>query len=203
MARVEVEKLLPVSDARPGMAAFKFRKPGESYYDLPSSYTETGKYYNGDLNDYYHVGLVAEDPHYVLNARSSADGFVSNKITDGWDCVGYLKQVEYDSEVEIMQTAVITANSGSTVNMRKDPSKGAALVYRIPIGEVVIVESIDGAWAKVQYSKYSGYVLTEYLAFIDDNADLPADSAADRELLDNLYVARDAINAAIKAAGGI
>ena len=58
MARVEVKELLPISQAKPGMIAFKKREPGEEGYNLPDDYLLGGSHYNGDLADYHHVGLV-------------------------------------------------------------------------------------------------------------------------------------------------
>ena len=60
-ARKETDYLLPLSgtgDLKPGEIVFKAREPGKSGYSLPSRYKKGGKYYNGDLRDYYHIGLV-------------------------------------------------------------------------------------------------------------------------------------------------
>ena len=131
IARVEVVELLPISEAKPGMAAFKTRNPGDSRYNLPSSYQKGAKYYNGDLRDFYHIGLVSERGT-VLNAQSSATGFVESKI-DSWTCVAYLKQVDYGDDAANDSTvdsavddntakesipAVVTAETGKTVNLR-------------------------------------------------------------------------------------
>ena len=93
IARVEVDELLPISQAKPGMVAFKARNPGDAKYALPSTYKSGGKNYNGDLRDFYHVGVVGQNGK-VLNAQSSSTGFVESPIKT-WTCVGYLKQVDY------------------------------------------------------------------------------------------------------------
>ena len=102
IARGYVAKLLPVSEAKPGMAAFKARAPGEQLYDLPAQYRQGGKYYNGDLNDYYHIGLMDDDPRYVLNSQSTSRGFQRSKLADGWDAVACLKAVDYEEGGEEM-----------------------------------------------------------------------------------------------------
>lgn len=167
MARVETPKLLPINQARPGMIAYKARDPTEAGYALPDSYKPGGSHYNGDVRDYYHVGLVDEDPRYVLNARSPKDGFVRSPITQGWDAVGYGKQIDYgtmDKGDETMaQTAAVTAPSGSTVNLRAKPDTNGALVERVPVGEEVMVVSVSGAWAEVDYWGHRGYMMTQYL----------------------------------------
>lgn len=98
IARKYVRELLPLSEAMPGMAAFKAREPGEDYYALPQGYLPGGGQYNGDLNDYYHIGLIDEDPFFVLNAKNKASGFVRSSLSEGWDAVGYLTDVDYGDE---------------------------------------------------------------------------------------------------------
>ena len=100
IARVHVKELLPISEAKPGMAALKARTPDEDYYALPQGYMPGGGQYNGDLNDYYHIGLVDEDPAFVLNAKNEAEGFTRSSITEKWDAVGYLTAVDYAGDNE-------------------------------------------------------------------------------------------------------
>lgn len=96
IARTEIEELLPISEAKPGMAAFKVRAPGESRYALPSGYKKGGSHYNGDLRDFYHIGLVGNMGE-VLNAQSAETGFVSSPIGK-WAFVARLKQVDYGDD---------------------------------------------------------------------------------------------------------
>lgn len=170
MARTEVVQLIPISEATivPGMAAFKVRSPGENYYALPSSYKAGGKNYNGDLGDYYHVGLVDVDTSKVLNARSSADGFVSSPITQNWDYVAYLTQVDYGEEMPPMsetRTAVVVADSGNTVNLRSKPN--GALLDRVPVGATVTILAQQNGWCRVDYSGMVGWMDEDYLLMSD------------------------------------
>ena len=179
IARVEVEELIPINMATivPGMAAFKRRAPGENGYALPSGYQPGGDHYNGDLNDYYHVGLVDEDTARVLNAQSAATGFVASPIDKGWSHVGYLKQVDYERAspvspvapaspptAEQPATAFTTAPSGGTVNLRAAASLSAKLIDRIPIGQAVTLRGPEsGGWYPVRWGKKEGYVKADYL----------------------------------------
>ena len=172
MARVEAEELIPIGEAIvvPGMAAFKRREPGASGYALPSSYKQGGAHYNGDLGDYYHVGLVDEDTSRVLNAQSTSTGFVASSISQNWTHVAFLKQVDYVGEATdpvdatSSATAVIVAASGKTVNLRKTASKSASLVERVPIGQTVTLRGpeCDG-WYPVRWGKREGWVMAEFL----------------------------------------
>ena len=166
IARSYVAELLPISAAKPGMAAFKARAPTESGYALPAEYKQGGKYYNGDLRDFHHIGLVDEDARYILNAQSTKTGFVRSSISQGWDCVAYLKAVDYGTITkgdDGMQTMVVTADSGSTVNLRSRPGKNAPVLAKVPIGETVQALTISGGWATIRRGGVTGYMMEQYL----------------------------------------
>ncbi len=173
IARSHVGVLLPVSQARPGMAAFKLYAPGEPGYDLPNKFREGGAAYNGDLNDYHHVGLVDSDPNYVLNARGTEYGFCRNEIRDGWDCVAYLKNVDYDEggdepmpgEKVLARVVLPEGASGSTVNLRSEPSKNGKIRKRIPVGATVTVLTDQEFWCEVEAEGVSGWMMSNYLEY--------------------------------------
>lgn len=205
MARAEVEKLIPIDQAVivPGMAAFKHRLPGEAYYALPSSYKPGGKNYTGDLSDYYHVGLVDEDTSRVLNARSTADGFVASPITQGWTHVGYLTQVDYgnakeDIPMSEITTATVWADSGSTVNLRKSPDGDR--IDRVPVGAVVPVSGHQDGWSRIAYNGLTGWMMSSFLRMEGEPAaaDKPAEDTVSitlpRDLAEQL---RDALGNAL------
>ena len=106
IARVHVERLIPIDEALqgglivPGMAAFRSRAPGEAKYSLGSQYKAGGRYHNGDLRGYYHVGVVDEDTDYVLNAAGTRDDFERHPLRDNWSHVARLTDVDYDTPYE-------------------------------------------------------------------------------------------------------
>jgi hypothetical protein len=170
IARQYVVKLLPVSQAKPGMAAFKIRKPGQAHYDLPAKYQPGGAAYNGDLNDYYHIGLVDETGKNVYNAQSPDAGFGRSAVSK-WAYVAELKAVNYGGEVTPVEPGKdeipvgeykITAQSGKTVRIRKGPSKNSNIVYEAPVGDTVKVLASNDGWATVEYT-VKGYMMTDYL----------------------------------------
>lgn len=171
-----VGKLLPVSQAQPGMAAFKARVPGEQYYDLPDKYLPGGSSYDGDLNDYYHIGLVDDDIRYVLNAKGKDYGFCRDQLTtkNGWDYVAYLKGVDYGNSAEkekgeiIMQDAIVVLPSGAkgdTVNMRKAASTSSTVIVKVPVGSEVSVEEDQGQWCKIVYEGRTGWMMSNYIEY--------------------------------------
>lgn len=165
IARKYVAKILPISEARPGMAAFKLRKPGEEYYALPQGYMSGGANYNGDLNDYHHIGLIDEDPAYVLNAKSTKEGFKRSPISEGWDAVAYLNDVLYEEGGGQMTIGIytVTAESGGTVRMRKLPTTDSDSIAKVPVGtDVEVLEGADG-WAKINHNGQNGYMMDRFL----------------------------------------
>ena len=163
--RYIVGQLLPVSEAEPGMAAFKFKNPGEGGWDLPDKYDR-----DPDQRDYYHIGLIDEDGAHVLNAQSTQAGFTRTDLSR-WNAVAYLEDVDYDDaekkkEEHEMRQAIVTAKSGSTVNVRQAPIVTSKLIDRLPIGALVDVEDDLGDWMKIQYrGDRVGYMMANYLEY--------------------------------------
>lgn len=191
IARVEVDELLPISQAKTGMVAFKARNPGDAKYALPSAYKSGGKNYNGDLRDFYHVGIVGQNGK-VLNAQSSSTGFVESPIKT-WTCVGYLKQVNYgdiqednmtNDSIDILYTAEVIAESGSTVRMRSKPLKNAPIVANVKVGTQVNLLETTSDWCQIEVNGKVGYMMSKFLNKIDsvqesepdlsDSIDIPA-----------------------------
>ena len=186
-----IGKMMPIGFAKPGMAAFKARVPGESGYDLPDKYKSSG-----DLSDYYHIGLVDDDPHYVLNAKGEKSGFSRDALSakNGWDCVAYLKYVDYGEESGKMETArvVLPANAkGNTVNMRESYSTTSDIICRVPVGEKVDLLEDKGQWCKIRYNGRSGWMMSNYLEYDGQNDETGTTALSDDE--------RDQIEQALKA----
>ena len=58
-------------------------------------------------------------------------------------------------------TAVVFAESGSTVNLRVRANVSAALVERVPIGATVEVLGTGSKWLKVKYGTWTGYMILD------------------------------------------
>ncbi len=173
IARSYVKELQPISKAKTGMAAFKIRKPGDKYYDLPAKFQKGGSSYNGDLNDYYHIGLVDEDGKHVLNAQSEKAGFTRTKLST-WGAVSMLNAVEYtpdqtdtsEKEVTHMNFAYqmkVTSGNGKSVNMRKAPDTGAQLIMRLPVGTLVTASEDQNGWREVIHGDEGGWIMSQFL----------------------------------------
>lgn len=159
----DVKRVSSVAQLTPGMAVFKSKADTSN---LKAEYKPGGKYYNPELpEDFYHIGLVAGvAPLQIINATPPA-ARVDTRLS-GWSHAGYLKEVSYEGPgpKPVPQYAMTTAPSGSTVNLRKSPSKDSVVLRRVPLGEKVnVLEDADDTWWRVRYDNTTGYMMREFL----------------------------------------
>ena len=163
IARVYVEKILPINECKPGMAVFKYYAPGDPKWDLPVKYGNDGKSYNGDLNDYYHIGLADSDPRYILNAQSTKTGFVRSSIKS-WNACGYLKAVDYGRKAtENMEKMVVYAANGKPVRVRSAPGQTAPIIEYLKVGTSVMADNDVNGWRHIRFGQDDGYMMSEFL----------------------------------------
>lgn len=83
---------------------------------------------------------------------------------DGWLKTTYDGKTGYVSQEYIAISATVTAGPG--LNLRETASENGTKLTTIPNGATVqCLGSRDGAWIKVAYSGYEGYVSAQYLSF--------------------------------------
>lgn len=143
----------------PGQLVFKAREPVDSRWALPSRYED-----DPDQRDYYHVGVVLEaEPLRIVHCTTP--GILYDDSAADWDCAATLSDL-----AEPLQQCIVTAKTGSTVNMRSSP--GGKLVARIPLGRVVSVEAQSGDWSRLRVDGDVGWMLTKYLEPVGSAASL-------------------------------
>ena len=202
-ARYEMRELLPVTDAGElclGDVVYKARTPGQAGYALPERYKK-----GPDQRDYYHVGVVtATSPLEITHC--TGPGIVRDTKLGKWVYRGRLKKVDYDGTevVETMvQTAKVTAASGSAVKMRSKPSASDRLYWEVPVGAEVQVAEVTGSWEKVRYGDRTGYMMTDFLAL---DAQEPPEVGGTAETMTGgelITVQRAALQAVYDALGSI
>lgn len=185
-----IDRVSSPTDLTVGELVFKARDPGENGYNLPSRYDKIP-----DQRDYYHVGVVTSVSPLVITHCTSPGGIKEDTKLGAWKYRAWCSEVEQkEDEIFMPYPMIVTATSGKTVNMRERPDLSAPLVRKIELGETVTVIGVTGEWAKCTYGNYTGYIMSKYLA--------APGNAPEGEILPALYAARDAINEAIRAAGG-
>lgn len=181
-ARYFTADLRQIPDAsvlRAGDLVYKARSAGESGYDLPSRYAK-----HPDQLDYYHVGVVTStDPLEITHCTSGggANGIVVDTRLGNWGYYGHLTLIDdaMGDAMSDVKTATVTADNGKPVNLRKAPTVSGALVDRIAVGTVVVVESVSNGWAKIVAAGRRGYMSTDYLR-MDGEPDAQSDAIVQR-----------------------
>lgn len=63
-----------------------------------------------------------------------------------------------------MNKFVVTATSGTTVNMRQQPTTTSKILQAIPITtEVEVLEKTSASWYKIKYKETEGYMMAKFL----------------------------------------
>ena len=177
---VGLAKINSQSDLELGDIVYKAVPQGHKNWSLPSRYRKGGKYYDGDLNDYYHAGVVYSlNPFQIrhMSSKMTIDTKVNTYYP--WTHHGKFKPV-YNAGGGVTPTptptptpstgtkAVVVAESGGTVNMRVEPSLKARLIVRVPLGKTVEILSPGEEWCRISYDKFVGYMMAKFLDVIGD-----------------------------------
>ena len=201
-ARNAMDTLLPVTDAgdlQVGQVVYKAAMPGQSGYNLPGRYKD-----DVDKRDYYHVGVVRSvDPLDIVHC--TGPGIVHDKKLGKWNYAGWLAMVSRESEKEDerMQTAIVTAESGSTVNLRKTPE--GALLDRVPVGSAAQVLDTMYGWARVTVAGKTGWMNKRYLQMQESGAEDASGDAEDSSEVGTVTIVlpRSAAEELLAALGGV
>jgi len=198
-ARYQIDDMqsdISASDVYIGMVVLKRRYEGDERYKLPDRDNVGGRYYNGDLTDYYHIGVVTGiDPLVITHCTSGNDvnGTTKDYKLGAWSCGGRLKGVDYENYIPIgegeysigegvdsmvyengVQAIVNKGKAGtSTWNLRSSPDDSSRdnVVGSIPFGvEITVYETADG-WAQIEYKGERSYLKTTGFTIQSDSGD--------------------------------
>lgn len=162
-----IHKVGSAGDLKIGYLVFKGNTNPKTS-KLPARYKKGGALYNGDLTDYYHVGVVTSTNPLVISHMTSPT-VKQDKVLGQWQYFGLCQYVDYSGEqpepqpTPVEKTAVVWAPTGKTVNLRKGPGKNYRVLVRVPIGETVTVLGNETNWTHVRYNNYTGYMMSEFL----------------------------------------
>lgn len=181
IARKRVGSMQPITAARPGWAAFKWREDG-----APTSYTD-------GRGNYYHIGLVDATGKGVLNAKGAQYGFSRDKLA-GWDFVAPLLAVKYDEEDKLMDIKWVgeVATASGPLNLRDAPNQAGMRIAQIPRGERIDVlweEPRDG-WLWVRWGGGRGYVSAQYVRDLESVPDAPQGPSEPSDAADMVEIPR-------------
>ena len=163
-----------------GDVVLKGCKPGTSGYALPARYKQGGKYYNGDLTDYYHAGVVTSlNPLNIthMSTKIKVDTKLGNwgyamRAKPLVNAGAYKTPVPEPTPAEPSTPATgkqakVVAPSGRYVKMRQQPSTSCRMYEEIPIGAIVTLEAPGEQWATISYGKRKNwYMMAKFLEVI-------------------------------------
>lgn len=152
---------------------------------LNGRYMPGGRYYTGDLLDYYHVAVVTSvKPLRIIECTEygNMNGIVIHDTFKNWHYGGKLRGVLYDeSDMGGIYTGEEETSMPVLYNARvitqDDPltlraTAGGRKIGEIPKGALVEVLA-EGKWARVRYGDMLGYAASEYLEVITEESNLP------------------------------
>lgn len=170
MEMVTLRKGTPIY---PGMILYKAR---DNQDNLHGRYLPGGRYYTGDVLDYYHVGVVVRaKPLEIIECTEygSVTGIVKSDAIGGWDYGGKLRGVLYDGyeENEKEEGETMSVLYMARVNTQKDPLTLRATPDGREIGKIPKEAEVEvlseGTWARVRYGEMLGYAASRYLERIE------------------------------------
>ena len=171
-ARYEMRSLEPIGAANQlsvGEVVYKASEPGSGRYDLPGRYRDGGSMYNGDLRDYYHVGVVVSVSPLRIRHMTTPRPKIDTKL-GMWSYHGALKRVDMSRGGDAMEEYEARVVGGA-LNLRKANSSAAVRITQIPEGSIVTVREELGDWCLVDYNGRGGYVMARFLERMSGEAD--------------------------------
>ena len=132
-----------------------------------------------------HTGLVEYvEGNKVHTIEGNCDGGVRRRSYDlnATRIAGYghpdwtIMEEEGETDMEQAKVVLPSGASGSTVNMRKQPSKSAELREQVPVGSTVEVIEDQGQWCKVAYDGKIGWMMSNYLEYLNQDGQPDTDA---------------------------
>lgn len=160
IARHCVGEMVPIEEAKPGYAVFRWRKWTKD---------KSPARWNDGKGDYYHIGLLS-NRGTVLEARGTNAGFIESPA-DTWKFAAPLLMVDYGDDVpmKVLFQAEVVTHDGNGVNFRLGQTTSSKKIGKIPEGYVVdVLDDSNPAWWKCEYKDTIGYVSTPYLKKIEE-----------------------------------
>ena len=171
---------------------------GALLYILEQDGREPAKYHGDGIGNASHIGIVIERHEGAIHS-SKSKGCVCYSVfkgktiqNGGWNRIGLYDRFSYGKSVdwmldhigigdapvdqdqgkeEIPLQGIVTAPTGSTVNLRK--SKDGPLLERIQIGTTVTVVDYGPEWCKVIAGGLTGWMKTQFINL--NEQDIPPD----------------------------
>lgn len=154
-------------------------------WDLPKRYWHGNQYFNGDLKDYYHVGIVTSvnplrithmtSPKMKVDTSLGTWNYygkarpIVNAATSGTVPVDDKTPKEPEHTPSIGSEAIVVSSNGGPVKMRQYPSKTCATWVKLKVGTKVEIVSPGETWSCISAAGHKQwYMMSEFLDVIGD-----------------------------------
>lgn len=178
-------KIGSAESLRPGDLVFKAYLPTDPKYSLPAKYKQGGTFHNGDLQDYYHVGVVVSAAPLRIRHMTTPRPKMDTKIGK-WGWFGRLSMIG-EEEIPMQEVSYKARVIGGTLNIRERPDTSANRIGRLAIDTVVNVTAEGDGWSKISYDNSEGYAMTKYLERTDGSGSGAATVTVERARLEAVY----------------
>lgn len=154
---------------------------GAFLFILDQDGKEPDKYKADGVGNASHIGLYTGEGKGAIHSSSSRGCVCESEFhgktirNGGWNRIGlWTEKLLYDGISEmgrndedkkemIQLTAIVTAETGSSVKMRDKPSESCPYYENVPIGAEVNIISSEGNWSRIEYNGRTGFMKNEFL----------------------------------------
>ena len=161
----ELHQIASASGLKKGEVVLKVRDKDDPDMPLPDRYRKGGADYDARLGEtnFTHIGTVTRTDPLEITHMTSPTAKKDTKL-GRWTWAGKLPWVDYEGGGGGgMQPGRVVAQTGSTVNLRKEPSTSAALVDRIPVGSECEILEEQGEWDKIVTCGLVGWMMSRFI----------------------------------------
>ena len=171
-------QLREIDSVSRGDIVFKTCDIDDSFIPLSSKYRVGGADYNGDMNNYYDVGIVTKvNPVEILHMTKK--GIKKDKKLSNWNYGGWLPFILEERRNDCMTKAIVSSND-SVAKLYSDPSFACKEFVEIANDTVVVIIDNGNPWAHVSFDGNNGYVLSKYLHEQPVETKLPSNDEIER-----------------------
>lgn len=179
-------EILNASQLEVGDVVYKACEKGCTWHkwDLPTRYWKGNKYYNGDMRDYYHAGVVTRVNPLNITHMTSPHMKVDTSLGK-WNYFGKAKPIVSAAGDAPAVTpsaptaaqpnlatdgakAIVSAENGKPVKMREYPSTSCRTWTELPCGTEVEILEPGETWAKIRHGKREWYMMAKFLDVVGD-----------------------------------
>lgn len=160
---------------------------GALLYILEWNGKEPGQYKSDGIGNASHIGIYTARGDGAIHSSKSkgcvcTSKFSGKSINGGWNRIGLWSRFDYGEKVnsilsgkpatqpekkggdeKVSYNAIVTAESGDTVNLRQSADKNSTIVLKVPIGATVEVIGTTDSWSNINYLGWSGWMMSKYL----------------------------------------